>query len=99
MLHYAQEIFEGLKAYRWADGSVVSFRAEANAARMRSSARRLAMPELPDDLFMGSLCQLIAVDKAWVPGAGAKRRCICARSSSPPSPDWACGRPSGTATC
>lgn len=72
VLHYAQEIFEGLKAYRWADGSVVSFRAEANAARMRSSARRLAMPELPDELFMGSLCQLIAVDNAWVPAAGGE---------------------------
>ncbi|OBI21620.1 branched-chain amino acid aminotransferase [Mycobacterium sp. E2497] len=72
VLHYAQEIFEGLKAYRWADGSVVSFRAEANAARLRSSARRLAMPELPDELFMGSLCQLIAVDKAWVPAAGGE---------------------------
>ncbi|OBH13512.1 MULTISPECIES: branched-chain amino acid aminotransferase [unclassified Mycobacterium] len=72
VLHYAQEIFEGLKAYRWADGSVVSFRAEANAARLRSSARRLAMPELPDELFMGSLCQLVAVDKAWVPAAGGE---------------------------
>ncbi|OBG97971.1 branched-chain amino acid aminotransferase [Mycobacterium sp. E3251] len=72
VLHYAQEIFEGLKAYRWADDSIVSFRAEANAARMRSSARRLAMPELPDELFMGSLCQLIAVDKAWVPSAGGE---------------------------
>lgn len=72
VLHYAQGIFEGLKAYRWADGSIVSFRAEANAVRMRSSARRLAMPELPDELFMGSLCQLIAVDKAWVPAAGGE---------------------------
>jgi len=72
VLHYAQEIFEGLKAYRWADGSIVSFRAEANAARMRSSARRLAMPELPDELFMASLCQLIAVDNAWVPRAGGE---------------------------
>jgi branched-chain amino acid aminotransferase len=72
VLHYAQAIFEGLKAYRWADGSIVSFRAEANAARMRSSARRLAMPELPDELFMGSLCQLVAVDRAWVPAAGGE---------------------------
>ncbi|MDD4868361.1 MAG: branched-chain amino acid aminotransferase, partial [Mycobacterium sp.] len=72
VLHYAQEIFEGLKAYRWADDSIVSFRAEANAARMRSSARRLAIPELPDELFMGALCQLVAVDKAWVPAAGGE---------------------------
>jgi branched-chain amino acid aminotransferase len=72
VLHYAQEIFEGLKAYRWADGSIVSFRAEANAARMRSSARRIAIPELPDEVFIESLRQLIAVDKAWVPPAGGE---------------------------
>ena len=72
VLHYAQEIFEGLKAYRWPDGSIVSFRAEANAARMRSSARRIAIPELPDELFIESLRQLIAVDKAWVPPAGGE---------------------------
>ncbi len=72
ILHYAQGIFEGLKAYRWADKSIVSFRAEANAARMRSSARRIAIPELPDDLFIESLRQLIAVDNAWVPAAGGE---------------------------
>src|ERR1700748_892107 len=69
---YAQEIFEGLKAYRWSDGSIVSFRAEANAARMRSSARRIAIPELPGELFIESLRQLIAVDKDWVPPAGGE---------------------------
>ncbi len=72
VLHYAQEVFEGLKAYRWADGSIVSFRAEANAARLRASARRLAIPELPESLFIESLCQLIAVDKDWVPRAGGE---------------------------
>src|SRR6201994_208442 len=72
VLHYAQEVFEGLKAYRWADGSVVSFRADANAARLRSSARRLAIPELPDEVFIESLRQLISVDKAWVPPAGGE---------------------------
>ncbi|HEX9174629.1 MAG TPA: branched-chain amino acid aminotransferase [Mycobacterium sp.] len=69
VLHYAQEVFEGLKAYRWADGSIVSFRPEANAARLRSSARRLAIPELPEEVFIESLRQLIAVDGAWVPSA------------------------------
>jgi branched-chain amino acid aminotransferase len=73
VLHYAQEVFEGLKAYRWADGSIVSFRPEANAARLRSSARRLAIPELPDDLFIESLRQLIAVDHEWVPPAGGEQ--------------------------
>jgi branched-chain amino acid aminotransferase len=72
VLHYAQEVFEGLKAYRWADGSIVSFRADANAARMRASSRRLAIPELPDEVFIESLCQLIAVDNAWVPPAGGE---------------------------
>ncbi len=72
VLHYAQEVFEGLKAYRWADGSIVSFRPEANAARLRSSARRLAIPELPEEVFIESLRQLIAVDGAWVPPAGGE---------------------------
>ncbi|MGO8966837.1 branched-chain amino acid aminotransferase [Mycobacterium sp.] len=72
VLHYAQEVFEGLKAYRWVDGSIVSFRAEANAARMQASARRIAIPELPEELFIESLRQLIAVDSAWVPQAGGE---------------------------
>lgn len=72
VLHYAQEVFEGLKAYRWADESIVSFRPDANAVRMRSSARRIAIPELPDELFLESLRQLIAIDNAWVPSAGGE---------------------------
>ncbi|NYF11368.1 branched-chain amino acid aminotransferase [Leifsonia sp. AK011] len=69
VLHYAQEIFEGLKAYRWADGSIWSFRPEANAARLQRSAVRLALPELPTEYFIESLKQLIAVDARWVPSA------------------------------
>jgi branched-chain amino acid aminotransferase len=67
VLHYAQEIFEGLKAYRHADGSIWSFRPEANARRMQRSAARLALPELPVDYFIESLKQLIKVDGDWVP--------------------------------
>jgi branched-chain amino acid aminotransferase len=67
VLHYAQEIFEGLKAYRHADGSIWTFRADQNAARMQRSARRLALPELPTEYFIDSIKQLIAVDGAWVP--------------------------------
>ena len=67
VLHYAQEIFEGLKAYRLDDGSVALFRPEANAARFRSSARRLAMPELPEDLFVASLEALVRTDADWIP--------------------------------
>ncbi|WP_349899406.1 branched-chain amino acid aminotransferase [Parafrigoribacterium soli] len=69
VLHYGQEIFEGLKAYRHADGSIWSFRPEANAARMQRSAVRLALPQLPTEYFIESLKQLIAVDGDWVPDA------------------------------
>ena len=67
VLHYGQEIFEGIKAYRHQDGSIWTFRPEKNAARLQRSARRMALPELPAELFLESLRQLIAVDGAWVP--------------------------------
>ena len=67
VLHYGQEIFEGLKAYRHEDGSVWTFRPEANAARLNRSARRLALPELPEELFLGSLRAQLEADRAWVP--------------------------------
>ena len=66
--HYAQEIFEGLKAYRHADGSVWLFRPEANAARMVRSAQRLALPELPVEDFVAGVRALVALDARWVPG-------------------------------
>src|SRR5689334_15049381 len=72
VLHYGQEIFEGLKAYRRHDGSIASFRPEANAARFRGSASRLAMAELPDELFLASISELLAVDHEWVPAAGGE---------------------------
>jgi branched-chain amino acid aminotransferase len=72
VLHYGQEIFEGLKAYRQPDGSIASFRPEANAARFRGSAVRLAMAELPDELFLESLAELCAADREWVPPAGGE---------------------------
>jgi branched-chain amino acid aminotransferase len=68
VLHYAQEIFEGLKAYRVDGGGVSLFRPDRNAERFRASARRLAMPELPDALFLGSIEALIEADGDWVPG-------------------------------
>ncbi|MDQ0645308.1 branched-chain amino acid aminotransferase [Microbacterium murale] len=67
VLHYGQEIFEGIKAYRHADGSIHTFRPDQNAARLQRSARRMALPELPADYFIQSLRELIAVDGAWVP--------------------------------
>jgi branched-chain amino acid aminotransferase len=72
VLHYGQEIFEGLKAYRQPDGSVASFRPDANAARFRESAVRLGMPQLPDELFLGSLVELLDADRGWVPPAGGE---------------------------
>lgn len=71
VLHYGQEIFEGLKAYRHADGSVWLFRPEANAERFAQSARRLSLPELSVEDFLTSLEQVITADAAWVPEPSA----------------------------
>ena len=70
VLHYGQEIFEGLKAFRHEDGSVWCFRPEANAERMARSSRRLALPELPAEDFIESIRSLVTIDKAWVPAYG-----------------------------
>jgi branched-chain amino acid aminotransferase len=67
VLHYAQEIFEGLKAYKQPDGSIATFRPDANAARLRRSAERLAMAQLPADAFVESIQTLVEIDRAWVP--------------------------------
>lgn len=67
VLHYAQEVFEGLKAYRHADGSVWAFRPDQNAARMVRSSQRLALPVLDPEDFLASLEALVAADLAWVP--------------------------------
>ncbi len=67
VLHYAQEIFEGLKAYRLADGAMALFRADANAARFDASAQRMAMPPLPAGLLVDACKALVAVDAAWFP--------------------------------
>ncbi|MDF7774883.1 branched-chain amino acid aminotransferase [Sphingomonas sp. AOB5] len=67
VLHYAQEIFEGLKAYRLPDGGAALFRPEANAARFRESAERMAMAPLPDELFLNSVRELVKADRDWIP--------------------------------
>lgn len=69
VLHYGQEIFEGMKAYRHADGSVWTFRPDRNAARLQRSARRLALPELATEDFVESVKQLVRTDIEWVPRA------------------------------
>lgn len=67
VLHYGQEVFEGIKAYRHSDGSIHTFRPDQNARRLQRSARRLALPELPASYFIQSLRELIAIDGDWVP--------------------------------
>ena len=69
VLHYAQEIFEGLKAYKQADGSISLFRPDANAERFNQSATRLALPTLPESLFIEAIEKLVELDKAWIPDA------------------------------
>ncbi len=67
VLHYAQEIFEGMKAYRLADGGMALFRPEANARRFNASAERLAMPALPEQLFLQAVRELVSADADWFP--------------------------------
>src|SRR6478736_7776051 len=66
VLHYAQEIFEGLKAYKTGDGATL-FRPRENALRFQRSAERLAMPVLPEELFLEAVDQLVSIDRAWIP--------------------------------
>lgn len=68
VLHYAQEVFEGLKAYKTADGGATLFRPRENARRFQQSAERLAMPILPEALFLEAVDQLVSIDRDWIPG-------------------------------
>ncbi|MCB9171070.1 MAG: branched-chain amino acid aminotransferase [Flavobacteriales bacterium] len=67
VLHYGQSIFEGLKAYRSSNGEAVIFRPQANIARMNRSAVRMCMPEIPEDVFMDALTELVRLDRDWIP--------------------------------
>lgn len=73
IFHYCQEVFEGLKAYTTADGSIVCFRPDMNAQRMADSAERLVMPAFPQDRFVEAVKQVVEANAAWVPpfGSGA----------------------------
>jgi branched-chain amino acid aminotransferase len=70
VLHYGQAVIEGLKAYRHDDGSVWAFRPEQNAARLQRSCRRIALPEVPAELFLSALESLVGLDRDWVPVGG-----------------------------
>ncbi|MBC7885852.1 MAG: branched-chain amino acid aminotransferase [Saprospiraceae bacterium] len=65
--HYGQAIFEGMKATRDAEGQALLFRPELHAKRMNASARRMCMPELPEDLFLQAIHTLVDMEKAWIP--------------------------------
>ncbi len=67
VLHYAQEIFEGLKAYKMPDGSAALFRPDMNARRMNHSAARMAMPEIPEQLFIDGIRTLVDCQRKWIP--------------------------------
>ena len=69
VLHYAQMMFEGMKAYRKPDGSIQLFRPDMNVARMKNTCERMCMPEVPGDLFLAALKAVIEVDKDWIPSA------------------------------
>jgi branched-chain amino acid aminotransferase len=69
VLHYAQEIFEGLKAYKWADGTIALFRPEMNARRFNVSGERMCMPAVPEDLFLDGIAELVRLEEAWIPTA------------------------------
>ena len=73
VLHYAQETFEGMKAYRHDDGSIWTFRPEQNAARMVRSSKRLAFPELPVDDFVACVDALVEADQRWVPSSEGEK--------------------------
>ncbi len=68
-LHYGQSIFEGLKAFKSQTGEVAVFRAEQNAKRFNKSAHRMAMPELPEELFIQCVHALVDLDRAWISSA------------------------------
>jgi branched-chain amino acid aminotransferase len=67
VFHYAQEIFEGLKGYKWRDGTIALFRPEMNARRFNRSADRLCMPEVPEDLFLNGITELVRLERDWIP--------------------------------
>lgn len=69
VFHYAQEVFEGLKAYRREDGAIQLFRPDANIKRMRESCERLCIPILDDNIYLEALKTLVSVEKDWVPSA------------------------------
>lgn len=69
VFHYAQECFEGLKAYRTKSGCIQLFRPDCNARRLNSTHRRLCIPEIPEEDFIAAIKALVTVEKEWVPSS------------------------------
>lgn len=67
VFHYGQEMFEGLKAYKTEDGRILLFRPDKNIERANHSNRRLMIPEIPEDIFMEAIKQVVKIDEAWIP--------------------------------
>ncbi len=67
VLHYGQAVFEGMKAYKDAEGNVFLFRPDKNMKRLNRSAERLAMPTVPEEYFMAGLKKLVELDQDWIP--------------------------------
>ena len=83
-LHYGQEIFEGLKAFRGKDGKIRIFRLEENARRLRESAKGILMEPLPEELFKEMVIKVVKLNERFVPLTVRARRFTSVRSS------WAC---------
>ena len=66
-LHYGQSVFEGMKAYRNEEGEILVFRADANQKRLNESAKRMCIPEVPEEIFMEGLRKLLELDRGWIP--------------------------------
>ena len=98
-LHYGQAIFEGLKAYHQPDGSVALFRPEQNARRFQRSARRLAMAEVPEQLFLDAITRPGPGGPRLGAGRTRARRSTCGRWSSRSTRSSASGRPASTSSC
>lgn len=68
-LHYGQSVFEGMKAYKNKEGEVLVFRGDANQKRLNESAKRMCIPEVPEEIFMEGLSKLLEIDRDWIPNA------------------------------
>lgn len=88
VFHYGQEMFEGLKAYKAADGSNYLFRPDMNAKRTNNTNDRLCIPQIPVEDFVQAVKAIVSVDQDWDPHRAGAPPSISAPSSSPPSLSW-----------